>query len=84
MWPNTEDQFIGGRKGEWLTEPDKSSLVEITLGKERGNKLNGDEDVSQKRGKRGGPKSKIRRHFELMACCLDWQRIFSNLLVLWD
>lgn len=37
-------------KGDWLTEPDESSLVEIILRKERENKLNGDEDVGQKRG----------------------------------
>lgn len=83
-------------KGDWPTEPDEGSLVEITLRKERENKLNGDEDGGQKRGQQKdrlhadvkgkpcGNQSRRRRYFELMAGCLGWQRIFSNLLVCGD
>lgn len=80
-------------RGDWLTEPDESSLVEIALSKGRENKLNDDEDVRKERGRQTEPlwmredsvmETRIRRHFELMARCLDWQKIFSNLLVLWD
>lgn len=50
MWPNGGEQLAGSREKvtDCLTEPDESPLVGVSLRK-RENKLNGDEDVGQKR-----------------------------------